>query len=191
MTNEELAIQKIVSFINSTENSIKELENDLSHKIIIDNYFFSVKELSWKEGLMIDAKAFRQSNNSVYFSGEFEKREILRLAILEVEFNNHKINKDILSNIDHEIIDKLWIEYQKYLHLSSEEISFYYNCAKKYFDPDDSDFYPVPPLVIEVDYMTKGILSLNKKEFESMTMKEFETMQLILSVKNEVKSKDK
>jgi hypothetical protein len=31
-------------------------------------------------------------------------------------------------------------------------------------------------------------LSLSKNEFDSMTMKDFETMQLVLSVKNESKS---
>jgi len=112
----------------------------------------------------------------------------LKIAILKVEKNNQIAFDNILSSVDHNIIDKLWVEYQKYLHLSAEEISFYYNCAKKYFDPDNNDFYPVPPIVIEVDYMTKGILSLSKNEFDSMTMKDFETMQLVLSVKNESKS---
>ena len=135
----------------------------------------------------IDSK-IKDVSSKIIAEFEAKKREILKLAIIQVEFDNQIIAEDILSSVDHSILDKLWVDYQKYLHLSTEEISFYYNCAKKYYDPDNNEFFPVPPIVIEVDYMTKGILSLNKNEFDSMTMKEFETMQLILSVKNEVKS---
>jgi hypothetical protein len=188
MTNQELALQKIIAFFENFKTNNSYEENNLNHEIKIGEFVFTVRELTWKEGLMIDAKSFRTSNDHVYFSGEFEKREVLNIAIVKLEFDNNILTDEILSSVDHHIIDKLWVEYQKYLHLSTEEISFYYNCANKYFDPDNNDFYPVPPIVIEVDYMTKGILSLNKNEFDSMTMKEFETMQLILSVKNESKS---
>jgi hypothetical protein len=188
MSNQDLALQKIISFFDSHNSNNTYQENKLSQEIKIEDYVFTIRELTWKEGLTIDAKSFRNSNDSVYFSGEFEKREVLKIAILKVEKNNQIAFDNILSSVDHNIIDKLWVEYQKYLHLSAEEISFYYNCAKKYFDPDNNDFYPVPPIVIEVDYMTKGILSLSKNEFDSMTMKDFETMQLVLSVKNESKS---
>jgi hypothetical protein len=188
MTSQELALQKIISFFEQSKSTkIQEVDN-LNLLIDIEKYKFTIRELSWKEGLTIDAKSFRSSKDNIYFSGEYEKREILKLAIIQVEFDNQIITEDILSSVDHSILDKLWVDYQKYLHLSTEEISFYYNCAKKYYDPDNNEFFPVPPIVIEVDYMTKGILSLNKNEFDSMTMKEFETMQLILSVKNEVKS---
>ena len=188
MTSQELALQKIISFFEQSKQSKVEEVEKLNHIINVDKCIFTVRELTWKEGLSIDAKSFRNSNENVYFSGEYEKREVLRLAINKVEIDQNIITEYILSSIDHHTIDKLWVEYQKYLHLSTEEIAFYYNSAKKYFDPENNDFFPVPPILIEVDYMTKGILSLNKGEFDSMTMKEFETMQLILSVKNEVKS---
>jgi hypothetical protein len=39
-------------------------------------------------------------------------------------------------------------------------------------------------MIIEVDYMTKGIISLSKKEFEELSIREFEAIQLIFAVKN-------
>jgi hypothetical protein len=35
--------------------------------------------------------------------------------------------------------------------------------------------------------MTRGLVSMSKDEFNNLTMKEFETLQLIIAIKNEVK----
>ena len=50
----------------------------------------------------------------------------------------------------------------------------------------DNLFFEGPKFIIldEVDYMTKGIVSLSKKEFEELSIREFEAIQLILAVKN-------
>ena len=48
----------------------------------------------------------------------------------------------------------------------------------------------MPPLVVEIDYMTRGLVSMSKDEFSNLSMKEFETIQLILATKNEVKSEN-
>ena len=90
------------------------------HVINIDPVKFIVREITWKEGLLIDAKSFR----------------------------------------------------------------------KKYYNPNDTETYPVPPLLVEIDYMTRGLVSMNKEEFSNLSMKEFETIQLILATKNEVKSEN-
>jgi hypothetical protein len=45
----------------------------------------------------------------------------------------------------------------------------------------------VPPLIVEIDYMTRGLVSMSKDEFSNLSMKEFETIQLILATKNEAK----
>ena len=58
---------------------------------------------------------------------------------------------------------------------------------KKYYNPNDIETYPVPPLIVELDYMTRGLVSMSKDEFSNLSMKEFETIQLILAIKNEVK----
>jgi hypothetical protein len=65
--------------------------------------------------------------------------------------------------------------------------NFYYIATKKYYNPNDTETYPVPPLVVEIDYMTRGLVSMNKDEFSNLSMKEFETIQLILATKNEAK----
>ena len=163
------------------------------HLINIDSVKFIVREITWKEGLLIDAKSFRKKDNIVYQNSEFEKREILNLAILRAfdvdagidyvpEFEN-----SLIHMLDYTIVEKLWVEYQSYLYLNADEANFYYIAAKKYFNPNNTETYPVPPLIVEIDYMIRGLVSMSKDEFSNLSMKEFETIQLILATKNEAK----
>jgi hypothetical protein len=162
------------------------------HIIEIDNIVFLVKEISWKEGLEIDARSFRKKEDLVYQNTEFEKREILKIAIVKAYDKEaditltRKIESNVLEFLDHVLVEKLWVEYQKYLFLSADEANFYYTSTKKYFDPNNSETFPVHPLIIEVDYMTRGIVSMSTKEFSNLSMKEFETIQIIIATKNEV-----
>ena len=163
------------------------------HIINIDSVKFIVREITWKEGLLIDAKSFRKKDNIVYQNTEFEKREILSLAILraydsvtETDYNSD-FEIPLIQKLDYTIIEKLWVEYQNYLYLNADEANFYYIAAKKYYNPNDTETYPVPPLIVEIDYMTRGLVSMSKDEFSRLSLKEFETIQLILATKNEVK----
>ena len=171
----------------------EKVKSDKIHIITIDNVKFIVKEISWKEGLMIDAKSFRKKDNIVYQNSEFEKREILNLAILRAFDSNSntdympEFEESLLHKIDYTIVEKLWVEYQSYLYLNADEANFYYTASKKYFNPNDTETFPVPPLVVEVDYMTRGLVSMSKDEFSNLSMKEFETIQLILATKNEAR----
>ena len=173
-------------------NSIK---SDKVHIIDIDTVKFIIREISWKEGLMIDAKSFRKKDNVVYQNTEFEKREILKIALLGAYDNvENKVfypeyNKDLIDSLEHTIVEKLWVKYQHYLYLSADEANFYYISAKKYFNPNDTETYPVPPIIVEIDYMLRGLVSFGRDEFSNLSMKEFETMQLILATKNESKQK--
>jgi hypothetical protein len=171
----------------------EKIKNDKTHIITIDSVKFIVREITWKEGLLIDAKSFRKKDNVIYQNSEFEKREILNLAILRAY--DTSTNEDfipefedsLLKRIDYTILEKLWVEYQNYLYLNADEANFYYIATKKYFNPNDMETYPVPPLIVEIDYMTRGLVSMNKEEFANLSMKEFETVQLILATKNEAK----
>ena len=173
----------------------KNIKSDKVHLLEILNVKFIIREITWKEGLLIDAKSFRKKDNVVYQNTEFEKREILNTCILaaydisEDKCYFSEINKSIIDCIDHTIIEKLWVEYQKYLFLSADEANFYYIAAKKYFNPNDNETYPVPPIVVEIDYMIRGLVTFGRDEFSNLSMKEFETMQLILATKNESKQK--
>ena len=171
-------------------------ENNKSNKtyiINIDSVKFIVREITWKEGLLIDAKSFRKKDNIVYQNSEFEKREILNLAILRAYDTDTKTDYikefefSLLEKLDYTIIEKLWVEYQNYLYLNADEANFYYIATKKYYNPNDTETYPVPPLIVEIDYMTRGLVSMSKDEFSRLSLKEFETIQLILATKNEVK----
>ena len=171
-------------------------KSNKTHIINVDSVKFIVKEITWKEGLMIDAKSFRKKDNIVYQNSEFEKREILKLAILRVYDSTTDTDYlpdfeiSLLEKLDYTIVEKLWVEYQNYLYLNADEANFYYIATKKYYNPNDTETYPVPPLVVEIDYMTRGLVSMSKDEFSNLSMKEFETIQLILATKNEVKSEN-
>ena len=163
------------------------------HIINIDDVDIMVREITWKEGLLIDAKSFRKKDDVVYQNSEFEKREILKLCLVRAydkSSNEERISSysnPLVDIIQHHVLEKLWVEYQQYLYLNADEANFFYLASKKYFDPANTETYPVPPIVVEIDYMTRGLVSFNKNEFDSLTMKEFETIQLILAIKNEIK----
>jgi hypothetical protein len=174
----------------------EKVKSDKVHIIDIDSTKFIVREITWKEGLLIDAKSFRKKDNIIYQNSEFEKREILKLAIMRAYDTKNNVDfisefeSSLLNKIDHVTIEKLWLEFQKYLYLSADEANFYYISAKKYFNPNLTETFPVPPLLVEIDYMIRGLVSMSKDEFSNISMKEFETIQLILATKNEVKSEN-
>jgi hypothetical protein len=163
------------------------------HIIEIDSVQFMMREITWKEGMLIDAKSFRKNDEVIYQSSEYEKREILSIALLRAYDTENKAElisnnvENLLDKIDYSAIETLWVEYQQYLYLNADEANFYFLATKKYFDPNNRETYPVPPIIVEIDYMTRGLVSMSKDEFNNLTMKEFETLQLIIAIKNEVK----
>jgi hypothetical protein len=163
------------------------------HIIEIDSVQFMMREITWKEGMLIDAKSFRKNDEVIYQSSEYEKREILSIALLRAYDTENKAElisnnvENLLDKIDYSAIETLWVEYQQYLYLNADEANFYFLATKKYFDPNNIETYPVPPIIVEIDYMTRGLVSMSKDEFNNLTMKEFETLQLIIAIKNEVK----
>lgn len=191
MTQQQ-AIDKILSYIEKSEklnlHNDFNSNNDKTHIIEVENHYVSVRELKWTEVLQIENESLRKNKNNIYLSSEYQKREILKKALLSIlDNNNEKIDCDF-SDLKHEFIEKLWSEYYKYLHLSAQEAESIYNNTKKYFDPDNNEFKIINPLIIQVDYMTKGILHFSFEEFNNLTIKDFETIQLILACKNEITS---
>ena len=55
--------------------------HQVNHVIEIDDIVFLVREISWKEGLEIDARSFRKKEDLIYQNTEFEKREILKMKL--------------------------------------------------------------------------------------------------------------
>lgn len=183
----EDALSKIVSYIEKSkhiDNNTFDINFNKVHTITIQDHQVVCRELSWKEGLEIDSASFRQNNKNYYFSTENEKRQIVKKSLIKINDSNDNEIDFTFEDLSFSFVEEYWIKYQKYLHLSSSEINDLYNQSKKYFDPDNSETFPLHPMIIEVDYMTKGIVSLSKKEFEELSIREFEGMQLILAVKN-------
>ena len=100
------------------------------HIITLDEVDIMVREITWKEGLLIDAKSFRKKDNIVYQNSEFEKREILNLAILRAYDTDTKTDYikefefSLLEKLDYTMIEKLWVEYQNYLYLNAMKLIF-------------------------------------------------------------------
>jgi len=183
----EDALNKIINYIEKSsqlklEDAILNFEK--VHSVIIQDHKIIFRELTWKEGLNIDSAAFKKHNKNFYFSSEKEKREIIKKSILKIFDQNDNELSFLYEDLSFDFVEDFWVKYQNFLHLSSSEVSEIYLHAKKYFDPNNSEVFPLHPLIIEVDYMTKGIVSLSKKEFEELSIREFEAIQLILSVKN-------
>jgi hypothetical protein len=181
------AISKIEDYLkknkqSGTSDSLDFLD-DLLHTITIENYSFIMRELTWKEAVIYDAISFKKKSDELYFSSESEKKLILSNALISILLDDE--NKDLtFSDFDYGTVEKVWVEYQKYLHLSNTETNFLYQSTKKYFSTQESEVFPVHPFIIEIDYMLRGVVSLSKSEFANFTIKQFEALQLVMSIKN-------
>ena len=92
-------------------------------------------------------------------------------------------DKEILKNIKHKALEIVWQKYFQENYLTANEASFYYEASKNYFSETPNSF-PTPSIVIEVGMMLKNIITMNREEFNKLSMKEFEIIQLIMSLKN-------
>jgi hypothetical protein len=176
----------------------KEKKDDLP-QINKDQYIFKVKladdiaifccrDLTWGEALDIESKAFKVDEEDLYFSGEYERREILKKAIVWVyDFNNEKLlkneNGEIITKLTQPFVDELWVQYFKYIGLDAKEANIIYNSALKYFKGESQNGYPVLPMIVEVDYMLKGVISMSREEFKKMSNNELEKLQLIMTAR--------
>jgi hypothetical protein len=153
-----------------------------------DDYLFCFDNLSWKEALDYEAKSYNVQNNEYILNSELEKRIILKSKLKWTIDNetNEKITEnlsDIFNKINHKAMEIIWQDYYKKNYLTANEASFYYEAAKKYFS-DDEKIFPTPSIVVEVGMMLKNVISFSREEFSKLSMKEFEIIQLILSLKN-------
>jgi hypothetical protein len=180
---------------NAPPSSVEESPQEQTHSVEASQNK-RVNKNPFKKRISQLVHASQEKDNVIYQNSEFEKREILKLSILRVYDTKNNVDfisefeSSLLNKIDHVTIEKLWLEFQKYLYLSADEANFYYVSAKKYFNPNHTETFPVPPLLVEIDYMIRGLVSMSKDEFSNISMKEFETIQLILATKNEVKSEN-
>ena len=157
-------------------------------KIENDIAIFCCRDLYWGESLDIEANAFKIDEDDLYFSGEYERREILKKAIVWVyDINNEKLlknqNGEIIAKLTQPFVDELWVQYFKYIGLDAKEANIVYNSALKYFKGESQNGYPVLPMIVEVDYMLKGVISMSREEFKKLTNNELEKLQLIMTAR--------
>ena len=125
-----------------------------------------------------------------YFCEWFNYEDNPNTKLHFVDNGNQEIHdKNILDSLSYEAVEEIWNEYQSILHLSAEEVSLIYTSAQKYFNDTSDEYYPVLPEILEIDYILKGLVSLTRNEFNSLSNKEFEMMQLVLAAKNEMSKK--
>jgi hypothetical protein len=189
------ALEKLLNWFESQttdDNQEESFELKSKHVHVIDSRFeVHLKCLTWKELLTIKAKSFSKNSEGNFFSTERQKKLVLQSAIEKiVDKSNQEIHdKNILDSLSYEAVEEIWNEYQSILHLSAEEVSLIYTSAQKYFNDTSDEYYPVLPEILEIDYILKGLVSLTRNEFNSLSNKEFEMMQLVLAAKNEMSKK--
>jgi hypothetical protein len=202
MTHEEALSHMMNMFEQQQEDAqvmnSKE-EKDQLPQVDKDQYIFKVKinddiaifccrDLSWVEALNIESNAFKVDEDELYFSGEYERREILKKAIVWVyDLNDEKLlkneNGEIITKLTQPFVDELWVQYFKYIGLDAKEANIVYNSALKYFKGESQNGYPVLPMIVEVDYMLKGVISMSREEFKKLSNNELEKLQLIMTAR--------
>lgn len=146
------------------------------------SYLFKFRYLTWKEAVDIEAKSYSYINNNLIPNLEKEKRIALKNTLISIQNlnDNDFIDNESFFNLKHEIMEKIWQEFYKQNYLTADEASFYYQCAKNYFAGDNNG--PIPPIVIEVGLMKRNVISMSREEFSKISMKEFEIINLIMSL---------
>jgi len=123
MTHEEAMHQMMGMFQMQQEDAeamqskdeLPQVENDqyiFKVKIGDDIAIFCVRDLTWSEAMAIETLAFRSEEDELYFAGEYERREVLKKAIVWVyDLNEEKLLKNnseinILANLSQPFVDK-------------------------------------------------------------------------------------
>jgi len=202
MTHDE-ALSHMMNMFEQQQEDVQVMsqqeEKDELPQVDKDHYIFKVKiendiaifccrDLYWGESLDIEANAFKIDEDDLYFSGEYERREILKKAIVWVyDLKNEKLlknqNGEIIAKLTQPFVDELWVQYFKYIGLDAKEANIVYNSALKYFKGESQNGYPVLPMIVEVDYMLKGVISMSREEFKKLTNNELEKLQLIMTAR--------
>lgn len=159
--------------------------------ILIQDYaLFCVKEPEWWIAQTIAYKAYRKnSNDTIFFSGEYEKRELMKYCIIWIaDLQSKKVlmNNDgnIFNKIKYDITDKLWIKLLPFIEVTSKEANEIYNASKDYFLNNDIT-YPIHPIIIEIDMMLK-FGSITREEIRKWKKKEMEMIKIILMARSEM-----
>lgn len=134
---------------------------------------------------------FKESENEnkiIFYSGEYECRNILSNAILWVaditskELMQNK-NKQILTKLPHSVISIVWEKFSKVMTLSLKEANALYSAALAYFK-GDVEKKPIPSTIILVDMIIK-LGRLSKDDIEKIKYSEMERIKLILKARSE------
>jgi len=150
---------------------------------------FCVKELTWYDALAVEQHAFRKNSGGEYFSGEYERRETLRKALVwAAEWPSQRLVRNqrgaILSRLHYDLMELLWPRYFALITPSADEANALYSSALAYFKGAAQEGYPTPPIVVEVDMMLK-FGGMTRAELRSIPYSEMERLQLVLMARAE------
>ena len=95
----------------------------------------------------------------------------------------HNITPSKAKNAVVVYVDELWSQYFKYTNIDAKEANLIYTSALKYFKGESQNSYPVLPLIIEVDFMLKGVISMSREEFRTLSSNDLERLQLIMTAR--------
>jgi len=164
---------------------LPKLEKD-QFLIDVDNALFCILEPTWWVTQKIEYESFKMNVTDIYYSGEYEKREILRNSIVWVADLNTKdiIYDEILGRVHATVIEKLWEELYPKLRISSSEASELYNASISYFS-NDVKTIPIHPIIIEVDMMLR-FGSMSRNDIKNITTTDMERIKIVLMARSEV-----
>ena len=150
---------------------------------------FCLKELTWYDALAVEQHAFRKNDEGDYFSGEYERRETLRKALVwAAEWPSQKVilntRGDILGRLHYDVMELLWPRYFELITPSADEANALYTASLAYFRGFAQEGHPTPPIVVECDMLLK-FGGMTRAELRSISYSDMERMQLVLMARAE------
>lgn len=145
-----------------------------------ENCIVCAREPSWREAARIEMYAFRKHDDGrEYFSGEYERRELMSMAIEWVADSAAQSVHEVksLSELSYDFGEALWAALSRELFVQFEEAKALSSSARRFFAGEIGG--PVHPFILDVDGVTKGMLSFSMAEWSAMSMSDFERYQIV------------
>ncbi|MBS1722351.1 MAG: hypothetical protein JSS66_05030 [Armatimonadetes bacterium] len=146
----------------------------------------ALQEPTWRQAAAIEMYAFRRSDNGQeYFSGEQERRELLRISlrwVADPETNSVR-HSPSLSELAQGFVEALWRQVAREFFVQLEEASSLYASAVSFFKGELG--HPVHPVILDVNGIMKGMFTFNGAEWNAVSMSDFERYQIVWSAYQE------
>lgn len=144
-----------------------------------ENYLCCMREPTWREAATIELYAFRKTlDGREYFSGEYERRELLKKSIKWIgETSSKTIHQFNIAQLSYEFVARLWEHASKIFFVQFNEAQALYASAKSFFAGELG--HPVHPIILDVDGIIKHVFVFNATEWRAVKMSDYERYQIV------------